>query len=119
MHATDLRITSLAPTGTKSILAQDKMPMTMRKGIKAAKKGREDKRRKEAWENGIVLERKGGLPENANRKRKRPASVDLPSVGRLRGAELRLSESDLRSMGGNARTKGSPDSRRPTARRRG
>ncbi|CAI4211779.1 unnamed protein product [Parascedosporium putredinis] len=40
MHATDLRITSLAPTGTKSILAQDKMPMTMRKGIKAAKKGR-------------------------------------------------------------------------------
>jgi len=73
----------------------------MRKGINAAKKGREDKRRKEAWENGIVLERKGGQGDKLGRKRKRlDARVDLPSVGKMRGSELRLSERDLRSMGG-------------------
>lgn len=104
MHATDLRVTSLAPTGTKSILSQAKMPMAMRKGINAAKKGREDQRRKEAWENGIVLERKGGQADRSGRKRKRPdARVDLPSVGKMRGSELRLSERDLRSMGGKDR----------------
>ncbi|PKS06857.1 hypothetical protein jhhlp_006933 [Lomentospora prolificans] len=103
MHSTDLRITSLAPAGTKSILTQATMPMAMRKGIKAAKKGREDQRRREAWENGIVLERKGGQGSVTAGKRKRSnPRVDLPSVGKLRGAELRLSERDLRSMGASS-----------------
>lgn len=70
--------------------------MSMRKGIESAKVSRETQRRREAAENGIVLERKGG---NSRGKRKRgSASVDMPGVGRMRGAELSLSERDIRSI---------------------
>lgn len=70
--------------------------MAMRKGIESAKVSRETQRRREAAENGIVLERKGG---NSRGKRKRGgASVDMPGVGRMRGAELSLSERDIRSI---------------------
>lgn len=73
--------------------------MTMRKGIQSAKKTREERRRREAWENGIVLERKGGSAGPKDKKRKRGgAAVDMPGIGRMKGAELSLSENDIRSM---------------------
>lgn len=53
--AIDLRIQALGSKG--SILKQEKMPMNIRKGKEAAAAGREFKRRKEARENGIILER--------------------------------------------------------------
>ena len=72
--------------------------MYMRKGINAAAEARESKRRREAKENGIILER----PAAANGKRKgskgRDFGLDRPGVGRLKGAELRLSDRDVKSI---------------------
>jgi hypothetical protein len=94
--ATDLRVQAL---GSKlSIHKQDKMPMHMRKGMAAASAAREAKRRREAMENGVVLERETG--KKKRRERGRGGDVDRPGVGRLRGAELRISERDVKSIEG-------------------
>ncbi|KAK3692850.1 hypothetical protein B0T22DRAFT_436088 [Podospora appendiculata] len=106
---TDLRVQALG--AKQSVLAQAKMPMGMRKGISAAAVDKEAKRRREAKENGIILERengggggkkaggsgrgRGGRKEYGQRG-ERP--VDLPGVGRMRGAELRISERDVRAI---------------------
>lgn len=88
-----------------SILTQDKMPMNMRKGIVAAASSREAKRRREAKENGVILER-----EAPGKKRKRSKAgdfgVDRPGVGRMRGAELRVSERDVKKIEGTRDTFG-------------
>ncbi|RSL65600.1 hypothetical protein CEP54_004106 [Fusarium duplospermum] len=76
--ATDLRIQAL---GSKiSIHKQEKMPMNMRKGIVAAADAREAKRRREAKENGVILERETGK-KKGRRERKRDFGVDRPGVG--------------------------------------
>ncbi|RGP68240.1 swr1-complex 5 [Fusarium longipes] len=101
--ATDMRIQAL---GSKvSIHKQEKMPMNMRKGIVAAADAREAKRRREAKENGIILERETGK-KNGRRDRKREMAVDRPGVGRLRGAELRLSDKDIKGIEGTRDTFG-------------
>ena len=68
--ATDLRLLGL---GSKaSILAQKNMPLAHRKGIAAKAGEREERRRREAKENGIVLERavkKEGGREDKRRER--------------------------------------------------
>ncbi|KAH8890767.1 hypothetical protein GQ53DRAFT_765508 [Thozetella sp. PMI_491] len=82
---------------------QAKMPMAMRKGIARHAAGREEKRRREARENGVVLERKGGKAAKNAAKGRRGAGeapVDLPGVGKMRGSELRLSARDVRSIQG-------------------
>lgn len=84
-----------------SIFTQAKMPMAVRKGIAAAAASRESRRRQEARENGIVLER----PAKTARKPgstagKRMRAVDAPAVGRMRGSELRLRERDVRAIEG-------------------
>ncbi|KAK5990107.1 hypothetical protein PT974_08371 [Cladobotryum mycophilum] len=100
--ATDLRIQAL---GSKSsILKQEKMPMHMRKGINAAVTARESKRRREAKENGIILERETG--KKKKRDRRGGLGVDRPGVGRMRGAELRISERDVKSIEGTRDTFG-------------
>ncbi|KAL6356242.1 hypothetical protein LRP88_09833 [Fusarium phalaenopsidis] len=101
--ATDLRIQAL---GSKiSIHKQEKMPMNMRKGIVAAAGAREAKRRREAKENGVILERETGK-KKGRRERKRDFGVDRPGVGRLKGAELRLSDRDIRGIEGSRDTFG-------------
>ncbi|KAM0347150.1 hypothetical protein ACHAPU_005090 [Fusarium lateritium] len=96
--ATDLRVQAL---GSKvSIHKQEKMPMNMRKGIVAAADARETKRRREAKENGIILERETGKKKAGRRDRGRDVAVDRPGVGRLRGAELRLSDKDIKGIEG-------------------
>jgi hypothetical protein len=74
----------------------------MRKGIVSAAAEKEAKRRKEARENGIILEREGkkGKPKKKGRG-DRP--VDLPAVGRMRGAELRVSAREARAIAASAR----------------
>ncbi|KAH7267378.1 uncharacterized protein BKA55DRAFT_684645 [Fusarium redolens] len=95
--ATDLRVQAL---GSKvSIHKQEKMPMNMRKGIVAAADAREAKRRREAKENGVILERETGK-KKGRRDRGRDFAVDRPGVGRLKGAELRLSDKDIKSIEG-------------------
>jgi hypothetical protein len=55
IKALDLRIQAL---GAKtSIHTQEKMPMKMRKGIVRAAEEKAERRRREAKENGVVLER--------------------------------------------------------------
>lgn len=73
--------------------------MNMRKGIVAAAGARESKRRREAKENGVILERETGK-KSKKRDRGRDLGVDRPGVGRLRGAELRLSDRDVRGIEG-------------------
>ena len=103
--ATDLRLLDL---GSKSsIFTQKNMPKSHRQGI--AKKGveREESRRREARENGIVLERfgKGGVAGKAEGRggaagKRRERNVGAPSVGRFGGATLRLSKRDVEGITG-------------------
>ncbi|KAI3336994.1 hypothetical protein HD806DRAFT_475352 [Xylariaceae sp. AK1471] len=95
--ATDLRLAAL---GSKtSIYKQAKMPMSFRKGIQAAVEGRESKRRREARENGIVLERPGASnlsKKAAKEKRRGPGrAIDAPAVGRMSNGMLKLSKKDI------------------------
>ncbi|ROT38339.1 hypothetical protein SODALDRAFT_351412 [Sodiomyces alkalinus F11] len=100
---TDLRIQSLA--GADSIYDQKKMPMAMRKRILATRQARDDKRRREAKENGIILEHPSSINKNkktlAPARPRRDQAVDAPAVGRLKGAQLRLSERDVRAIEGS------------------
>lgn len=75
--------------------------MNMRKGMVAAAEGREAKRRREAKENGVILEKSGGNGKAAKKKqRPRERGVDGPAVGRMKGAELRISDRDVRKIEG-------------------
>ncbi|KAI2639602.1 hypothetical protein GGS26DRAFT_274850 [Hypomontagnella submonticulosa] len=100
--ATDLRLAAL---GSKtSIFKQAKMPMSHRKGIVAAATSREAKRRKEARENGIILERPtAGVGKGKPKMRKRERAVDAPAVGRLRNGMLKLSKKDIADIQGDGR----------------
>jgi len=83
------------------------MPMGMRKGINHAAVTREDKRRREAKENGIILEREAKKVKGGGvKKRRSERPVDLPGVGKLRGAELRITERDVRAIEGFKKTGG-------------
>lgn len=107
--ATDLRLSVL---GSKtSIYKQAKMPMSMRKGINAAAQGRETKRRQEARENGIVLERPAAssLGKKAAKGKRNGASsraIDAPSVGKMNNGMLRLSKKDIAELDGGGPRKG-------------
>ncbi|KKY39376.1 hypothetical protein UCDDA912_g00587 [Diaporthe ampelina] len=102
---TDLRLQKLG--SSSSIFKQQKMPMAMRKGIAGARASREEKRRREAKENGIILERErndesAGAGKKARRKqqgsRRSDLPVDMPGMGRMKGGELRLSKRDVRAV---------------------
>ncbi|KAI8958972.1 hypothetical protein F5Y11DRAFT_19137 [Daldinia sp. FL1419] len=103
--ATDLRLSAL---GSKaSIFKQAKMPMSHRKGIVAAATARETKRRKEARENGIVLERPtSGATKGKPKVRKFEKAVDAPAVGKLRNGMLKLSRKDIAEIQGDDRRSG-------------
>ncbi|KAK4069914.1 uncharacterized protein Triagg1_6709 [Trichoderma aggressivum f. europaeum] len=101
--ALDMRIQAL---GSKtSILKQEKMPMHMRKGINAAAVEREAKRRREAKETGVILERETGKKKRRERKSGGGGGFG-PAVGRLKGAELRISERDVKKIEGTRDTFG-------------
>ena len=96
--ATDLRLQSL---GSKSsILKQEKMPMAHRKGIIAKQGEREDKRRREARENGIILE-KAKMKRTGEGRRDR--GVGAPAVGKFTGGTLQLSKKDISDIEGPKR----------------
>lgn len=90
---TDLHIQSLG--AKKSIFAQKSMPMSHRKGINAKTRMRDEKRRAEAKENGITLEREQKVRKIAG---KRDRGVGAPSVGKFKGGTLTLSKKDLRGL---------------------
>ncbi|KAK4237062.1 hypothetical protein C8A03DRAFT_45045 [Achaetomium macrosporum] len=97
---TDMRVQALG--AKESVLAQAKMPMSMRKGIVSAAAEKEAKRRKEARENGIILEKE--VKKSKTKKKSRgDRPVDLPAVGRMRGAELRVSAREARAIAASVR----------------
>jgi hypothetical protein len=98
---TDMRVQALG--AKESILSQSKMPMSMRKGIVGAAAAREDKRRREARENGIILEREAKKAKITKRKGRGDRPVDLPAVGRMRGAELRVSAREAQAIAASVR----------------
>ena len=81
-----------------SVFAQQKMPLAQRKGIAAKATEREETRRREAQENGIILEKV------AKRKRKdgseRQRGIGGPGVGKFQGGMLKLSKKDVAKIEG-------------------
>lgn len=94
-----MRVQALGATG--SILTQDKMPMGMRKGIVSSAAAKESKRRREAKENGVILEREAKKAKTSRKRGERP--VDLPAVGRMRGAELKVSAREAKAIADSVR----------------
>lgn len=120
---TDLRLQKLGSSA--SIFKQQKMPMAMRKGITGAKASREEKRRREAKENGIILEREapGEGGSKARRKqqggsRRSDLPVDMPGMGRMKGGELRLSKRDVRAVEREGKRMGDSGGRKGKHRKR-
>ena len=95
-RTTDLRLQSL---GLKSSLySQEKMPMVHRQGIRAKAHSREELRRRDARENGIILEKVS--KRGSSEKPKRERGVDAPGVGKFRGGTLKLSRRDVADIQG-------------------
>lgn len=95
---TDLRLQKLG--SKESIFTQRKMPMGMRKGINSARQEREAKRRREAKENGIILET--ALKEKGRKRTSKgtrgDVAVDMPGMGKFRNGELRLSSREVKEV---------------------
>ncbi|KAM3417839.1 hypothetical protein BST61_g6060 [Cercospora zeina] len=97
VKALDMRLQDL---GAKtSALQQAKMPMHMRRGISGKAASREASRRKEAAENGVILERaRMNAPKSQQKRRER--GVGGIGIGKMRGSTLKLSDKDVRSIEG-------------------
>jgi hypothetical protein len=107
--AVDMRMQSLGSKG--SMFHQEKMPLAHRRGILAKAAARETSRRKEASENGIILEKAMGKSRTKELRRER--AVDVPAVGKFRGGTLRLSKRDVLDIQGPGRSRARGKSRRP------
>ncbi|EAW24121.1 uncharacterized protein NFIA_036930 [Aspergillus fischeri NRRL 181] len=90
LKALDLRMQSL---GAKTSLYQQNMPSSLRRGIKAKALTKEEKRRREAKENGIILEK----PTHKSKvtKGRRERGIAGPGIGKLSGGTLNLSKRDI------------------------
>jgi hypothetical protein len=83
--------------GAKSSLYKQKMPDAHRRGINAKAASKDEKRRREAKENGIILERPSKVSKSNNNGR-RERGVGGASIGKFSGGTLNLSKQDLFSM---------------------
>lgn len=110
--STDLHLQTLG--AKNSIHAQKSMPMTHRKGISAKAQEREMKRRAEAKEAGIVLEKEVGKKKKGGADGERDRGLGAPSVGKFRGGMLTLSKNDVRDItgGGGGRERGKGKAKR-------
>lgn len=95
LKALDLRMQSL---GAKtSLYKQEKMPAAHRIGIKAKAVSRDTKRRAEAKENGIILEKPIKVTKSSSNNR-RERGIGGSSIGKFSGGTLNLSKQDFNSM---------------------
>ena len=74
------------------------MPLAQRKGIAAKATEREELRRREAQENGIILEKTTKSRKKAHTVKLR--SIGAPSVGKFQGGMLRLNKKDVAEIEG-------------------
>ncbi|RPB02842.1 hypothetical protein L873DRAFT_1672144 [Choiromyces venosus 120613-1] len=96
LKALESRIQAL---GGKDITAQKNVPMAVRKGIAAAREERELKRRKNAKEAGIVLER--DTTKKISKKWQDRGGFG-PSIGKFKGGALMLSTRDVMDIEGRS-----------------
>ncbi|KAE8382077.1 hypothetical protein BDV26DRAFT_38300 [Aspergillus bertholletiae] len=99
LKALDLRMQSL---GAKTSLYSQNMPSSHRRGIKAKAEKKDDKRRREARENGIILEKP--VPKAKPSSGRRERGVGGPSIGKFAGGTLNLSKRDLSAIQGPRRS---------------
>ncbi|KAL8771582.1 MAG: hypothetical protein Q9209_003025 [Squamulea sp. 1 TL-2023] len=96
-RALDVRQQAL---GSKtSVFTQDKMPLAQRRGIVAKSTSREERRRQEAKESGIILE-KAIKSKIRTRDSKRERAIGAPSVGKFSRGMLTLSKRDVTKIVG-------------------
>jgi len=108
LKALDMRIRDLG--AKKSHLEQDRIPMSHRRGMVAKSSDRESKRRQEAKENGVILERaKGG---KVGKEVRRERGIAGPSVGKFGSATLRLSKDDIRGIQSSGERRGGKKGKR-------
>ncbi len=74
------------------------MPWTQRKGIVAKSAEKDDTRRRQAQENGVILEKavKGKSKDSSKRQR----GIGAPNVGKFQGGMLKLSKKDVADIEG-------------------
>ena len=107
-RAIDLRMQSL---GAKcSLFTQEKMPLSHRRGIIAKAKQKEATRRKEAKENGIILEKEATARKGKGVRRER--GIGGPAIGKFKGGTLKLSRKDINDVQGPKRNMGISRKRR-------
>ena len=110
LKALDLRLRDLG--AKKAVTEQEKMPIAHRKGMVAKAASREASRRKEATENGIILERVKMAAAKPEQHRRRERGVDAPGVGKSRGGTLKLSSRDVKAIEGPKQRMGGKGGRR-------
>ena len=76
------------------------MPMAHRKGIIAKKTEKEETRRRDARENGIILE-KARVVEKKGKDTRKDRGVGGPGVGKFSGGTLTLSKKDISDIEGS------------------
>ena len=74
------------------------MPLSHRRGIVSKATEREAKRRHEAKENGIILEKAKKLKITAEVKREK--GIGAPAIGKFKGGMLKLSKKDVADIEG-------------------
>jgi hypothetical protein len=82
-----------------SLYSQKKMPMSHRKGIEGKAAYKEEVRRREARENGIILEKPSKKKDNKSNVR-RERGIGGPAIGKFAGGTLRLSQRDVMAVQG-------------------
>lgn len=94
--ALDLRLQDL---GSKSsVLGQEKMPLSHRRGIVSKATEKESSRRQDAKENGIILEKVKKASRVGDVRRER--GIGAPGIGKFKGGTLRLSQRDIADIEG-------------------
>lgn len=94
-RAIDMRLQTL---GVKeSTFTQQRMPLAHRTGITKKADQKEARRRKDAKENGVILEK---ATKKATKGKYRDRGVDVPGVGKFAGGTLKLSRRDVASIQG-------------------
>lgn len=99
--ALDMRLQFLG--AKQSVWAQKNMPLAHRVGITKKADQRQTKRRAEAKENGVILEKASNKKTDSRKRRER--GVDVPGVGKFAGGTLKLSRRDVASIQGSSAAK--------------
>ncbi|RPB17516.1 hypothetical protein P167DRAFT_556053 [Morchella conica CCBAS932] len=87
-------------------LTKHKMPMAARVWMEKSRRAKEEKRRREAREAGIVLEREVRVKKKGGEGKRRERGAFGPSVGKFRNGTLVLSRRDVMDIEGRGEGKG-------------